>query len=80
MPSSIKYVVAMGAVGKKIKEAAERNDFKNIILCEHLPQAVSECKKLDVKNVLLSPASASFDDYSGYDKRGDHFKRLISER
>mgnify|MGYP000000549987 FL=1 len=80
LPSSIKYVVAMGAVGKKIKEAAERNDFKNIILCEHLPQAVSECKKLDVKNVLLSPASASFDDYSGYDKRGDHFKRLISER
>lgn len=29
--------------------------------------------------VLLSPACSSFDQYSGYAERGDHFKRLVRE-
>ena len=79
LPPKIKYVVAFGAVREMVNSAAKSNGYNNIIVCEHLPQAVAVCKNLDVKNVLLSPASASFDDYSGYDKRGEHFKRLISE-
>jgi UDP-N-acetylmuramoylalanine--D-glutamate ligase len=29
--------------------------------------------------VLLSPAAASFDQYSGFEARGDHFRRLVLE-
>ena len=29
--------------------------------------------------VFMSPASASFDLYSDFEERGDHFKRLVME-
>jgi UDP-N-acetylmuramoylalanine--D-glutamate ligase len=29
--------------------------------------------------VLLSPASASWDMYSCFEERGDHFKKLVDE-
>ena len=29
------------------------------------------------QNVLLSPASSSFDEFSGFEERGDAFARLV---
>ena len=31
------------------------------------------------KNILLSPAAASFDQFSNFEKRGDEFKRLCKK-
>jgi UDP-N-acetylmuramoylalanine--D-glutamate ligase len=29
--------------------------------------------------VLLAPGCASFDQYSGFEARGDHFRRLVND-
>ena len=43
--------------------------------CGDMVRAVQRAKELAQAGevVLLSPATASFDQYTGYDKRGDHF-------
>ncbi len=77
LPSNVKYVIGIGEVKDKLMEAAKRCGYENFILSADLEEAVEISKKLDVQNVLLSPAAASFDRYNGYDERGKHFERLI---
>ncbi|MBR1544503.1 MAG: UDP-N-acetylmuramoyl-L-alanine--D-glutamate ligase [Alphaproteobacteria bacterium] len=68
------------------------NDTKNVLpsyRCHKLPKAVykafklalKDLKKGKVKNpiILLSPATASFDQYKSFEERGDHFKSLFNE-
>jgi UDP-N-acetylmuramoylalanine--D-glutamate ligase len=45
---------------------------------EAVPSARQLAKRLDCGAVLLSPACASFDQYSDFEARGDHFRRLVS--
>jgi UDP-N-acetylmuramoylalanine--D-glutamate ligase len=48
---------------------------------EGLDQAVPLARELAAQGVcpavLLSPACASFDQYSDFEARGDHFRRLV---
>jgi UDP-N-acetylmuramoylalanine--D-glutamate ligase len=45
-------------------------------LDEAVPAAFTAAKALDAPVVLLSPACASWDQFTGYDQRGDHFASL----
>ena len=45
---------------------------------EAVPSARQLAQQLDCSAVLLSPACASFDQYSDFEARGDHFRRLVS--
>ena len=78
-PRTLVKVCVCGDTAKKILEAAERNNFHNAIECETMCQAVMEAYKSGADNVLLSPASASFDKYSSYKERGEDFARIVSE-
>jgi UDP-N-acetylmuramoylalanine--D-glutamate ligase len=44
-----------------------------------VPAAHAAARAAGVPVVLLSPAAASFDQFSGFDARGDRFAALVGE-
>jgi UDP-N-acetylmuramoylalanine--D-glutamate ligase len=82
----VKKLYLGGATGPKIRAAVEDcpeydpsllqiedcGDFDGAVYA-----AVRDAKEGDI--VLMSPASASFDQFKNFEVRGDHFKKLIKE-
>lgn len=75
----VRYLVLIGQTKEKIKAAAEKNGFHDIILCEDLKEAVQVCAdKANVGDaVLLSPACASWGQFDNYEQRGQMFKEYV---
>ena len=75
----VRYLVLIGQTKEKIKEAAEKHGFHDIILCENLEEAVKVCaeKAQPGDAVLLSPACASWGQFDNYEQRGDMFKEYV---
>ena len=75
----VRYLVLIGQTKEKIKEAAEKHGFHDIILCEDLKEAVKVCeeKAQPGEAVLLSPACASWGQFDNYEQRGDMFKEYV---
>lgn len=73
---NVKHVICYG---QNKDEFVSEKITKRVVKLE---DAVGEAKVLAKKgdNILLSPASASFDQYKNYKVRGKHFKRLIKEK
>jgi len=46
---------------------------------EAVPLAAQLAHQFNCRAVLLSPACASFDQYSDFEARGDHFRRLVMQ-
>lgn len=83
---SVKILILNGSTGPKIKEATlqapeyrlsepvilERDDLREAVLTAH-----AMAKPGDV--VLMSPASASFDQFKNFEERGDFFKKLVNQ-
>ena len=83
---SVKALFVNGATGGLIREATEncpdyRPGFPEIVDCENFTDAVSKAaaaaKEGDV--VLMSPASAAFDQFKNFMERGNYFKKLVKE-
>ena len=77
LPGKVKYVILFGQDAQKIDDAIGTN--VETYRVENMSEAVSKAHQLaeptDV--VLLSPACASFDMYSGFTARGDDFRQQV---
>ena len=75
----VRDLVLIGQTKEKIKEAAEKHGFHDIILCEDLKEAVKVCEEKAQPGdaVLLSPACASWGQFDNYEQRGDMFKEYV---
>ena len=82
----VKKLYLGGATGPKIRAAVEscpdyQPDQLQIEDCGDFDSAVYAAVRdaRDGDIVLMSPASASFDQFKNFEVRGDHFKKLIKE-
>ncbi len=75
-------VVCYGAAGDRIAQAFEGVDDVQVLRAPHMAEALEAACGVAVagNTVLLSPACASFDEFSGFDERGRVFKALVAER
>lgn len=73
----VKKVIGFGACGKRLVDELVGKDG---IVVENLVQALDEANKIagSGDTVLLSPTTSSFDQYSGFEERGEHFKKLVN--
>ena len=75
----VRCLVLIGQTREKIKEAAEKQGFHDIVLLDSLQEAVAYCGEHAVSGeaVLLSPACASWGQFDNYEQRGVMFKEYV---
>lgn len=73
----VKKVIGFGACGKRLVNDLVGDDG---IVVTTLDEAVAEANKIAESGdtVLLSPTTSSFDQYSCFEERGEHFKKIVN--
>jgi UDP-N-acetylmuramoylalanine--D-glutamate ligase len=80
LPPNVRSIYLVGAASDELAaalDAAGRSYSRDGDLEQALAHATSDAEAGDV--VLLSPATASFDQFENFEQRGDTFRRLVEE-
>jgi UDP-N-acetylmuramoylalanine--D-glutamate ligase len=75
----VKHAVLYGENRFALLKSAREYSFENFTLCDSFEFAVriAALKAKEGQTVLLSPASASFDEFASYEERGDKFVEIV---
>ena len=76
-------VVLFGAGADELRGLIEASSYPGAVIShrslnEAVPNALELARQQRAASLLLSPACASFDQYSDFEARGDHFRELIA--
>ena len=79
--TKVVHAVLYGENRYELLDGARKNNFRGVSVCENFEFAVrvAALKAKGGQAVLLSPASASFDEFSGYEERGDAFIEIVQK-
>ena len=79
--TKVDTLILLGEAAERFKEAAEKAGVCDIRMVTSMKEAVELAHKTAVKpqTVLLSPACASFDMFTGFPERGRCFKQIVAE-
>lgn len=77
----VKSAILLGETKYIIAETLDKYGFSNHVITEDMEEAVKKAYEIAVEGdtILLSPACASWDMYSCFEERGEHFKKIVSE-
>ncbi|MGG5316809.1 UDP-N-acetylmuramoyl-L-alanine--D-glutamate ligase [Enterococcus sp. AZ072] len=77
----IKAIILFGETKNKLAETAEKAGIKKILFTENVETAVPLAYEYSAAgdNILLSPANASWDQYSSFEIRGDKFTQAVGK-
>ncbi len=75
----VKQTVITGSVSKYMAEYAVKQEVDNVTVVKGFENAVKSAYRLSSQgdNVLLTPATSSFDEFNGFEERGEKFAQII---
>lgn len=80
LSGKVKMLIIYGQSRKILYDHAEQSGIKNAYVCVEFDRAVKTAFEAAVSGdtVLLSPACSSFDEFKGYEERGERYTQLIN--
>lgn len=79
LPNNIRHIIGCGDNVYDIMQFMPHNANYTFEITTSMERAVQLALQKDVENILFSPTTSSYDRYTNFVQRGEHFDRIIQQ-